>query len=102
MPEEFKPLFDRVLVKEIEQPQLRKSGLALPDTIRERQRPPQEGIILAVGPGLDWWEGSGVEMPVAAGDYIMFPYTSGVPVQINEENLLVMRVGEILGVVERP
>lgn len=97
---ELRPLFDRLVVKEIEEDTVRKSGLLLP-SIGERSRtPPQEGIVLAVGPGLDWWAQAGVPMPVKAGDHIMFPASAGAYIDLDEERLLVLRVGDLLGVVE--
>ena len=56
-------------------------------------------IVLAVGPGLDWWAGAGVEMPVAPGDHVVFPASAGVWVEIDEERLLVCRVTQMLGVL---
>ena len=56
--------------------------------------------MLAVGPGLDWWEQAGVEMPVEAGDHVIFPASAGVWVEVDEERLLVCRVGELLGILE--
>ena len=85
---QLRPLFDQVVVKELVVPQ----GIDEP--------PPQQGIVLAVGPGLDWWESTGVDMPVEPGDHVVFPSAAGVWVEIDEERLLVCRVGEILGVLE--
>ena len=62
--------------------------------------PPQHGIVLAVGPGLDWWEHVGVRMPVKPGDHVVFPASAGAWVEVDEERLLVCRVGELLGVLE--
>ena len=61
---------------------------------------PQHGIVLAVGPGLDWWGSVGVKMPVKPGDHVVFPASAGVWVEVEEERLLVCRVGQILGVLE--
>jgi chaperonin GroES len=95
---QLRPLFDQVVVKELDQDRMRRSGLVVPQGIDEP--PPQQGIVLAIGPGLDWWEGAGVDMPVAPGDHVVFPSAAGVWVEIDEERLLVCRVGEILGVLE--
>jgi chaperonin GroES len=78
----LRPLFDRIVIKELEPERFRRSGLLVPAGSNEP--PPQHGIVLAVGQGLDWWEHVGVRMPVAP----------------DEERLLVCRVGEILGVLE--
>jgi chaperonin GroES len=53
-----------------------------------------------VGPGLDWWGSVGVKMPVTPGDHVVFPASAGVWVEIEEERLLVCRVGQLLGVLE--
>jgi chaperonin GroES len=95
---QLRPLFDQVVLKELDQDRMRRSGLVVPQGIDEP--PPQQGIVLAVGPGLDWWENAGVDMPVEPGDHVVFPGSAGVWVEIDEERLLVCRVGEILGVLE--
>ena len=86
----LRPLFDRVVVKELEPDRIRQSGLLVPAGTHEP--PPQHGIVLAVGPGLDWWE--------QAGDHVVFPASAGAWVEVDEERLLVCRVGELLGVLE--
>jgi chaperonin GroES len=95
----LRPLFDRVIIKELEPDRIRRSGLVVPEGTRED--PPQHGIVLAVGPGLDWWDQAGVKMPVVAGDHVVFPSSAGAWVEVDEERLLVCRVGELLGVLER-
>ena len=95
---QLRPLFDQVVVKELDPERVRRSGLVVPPGSHDP--PPQQGIVLAVGPGLDWWEGAGVEMPVQPGDHVVFPASAGVWVEIDEERLLVCRVGEILGILE--
>ena len=67
----LRPLFDRVVVKELEPDRIRQSGLLVPAGTHEP--PPQHGIVLAVGPGLDWWESAGITMPVKPGDHVVFP-----------------------------
>jgi chaperonin GroES len=95
---QLRPLFDQVVVKELDQDRVRRSGLVVPPGSHDP--PPQQGIVLAVGPGLDWWEQAGVEMPVQPGDHVVFPASAGVWVEIDEERLLVCRVGEVLGILE--
>ena len=56
-------------------------------------------LVLAVGPGLDWWGSVGVKMPVRPGDHVVFPAAAGVWVEVEEERLLVCRVGQLLGVL---
>ena len=95
---ELRPIFDRVVIKELDQDRVRNSGLVVPPGTNEP--PPQHGIVLAIGPGLDWWEQAGVEMPVQPGDHVVFPASAGVWVEVDEERLLVCAVGELLGVLE--
>jgi chaperonin GroES len=98
MRQELRPLFDRVVIKELEPDRVRQSGLVVPPGSHEP--PPQHGIVLSVGPGIDWWESAGVTMPVRPGDHVVFPASAGVWVEVEEEKLLVCRVGELLGVLE--
>ena len=78
---------------------MRQSGLVVPPGSHEP--PPQHGIVLAVGQGVDWWETAGVQMPVRPGDHVVFPASAGVWVEVDEERLLVCRVTELLGILER-
>src|ERR671936_277475 len=95
----LRPLFDRVVIKELEPDRMRSSGLLVPAGTNEP--PPQHGIVLAVGQGVDWWESAGVQMPIRPGDHVVFPASAGVWVEVDEERLLVCRVTELLGVLER-
>jgi chaperonin GroES len=95
----LRPLFDRVVIKELEPDRMRTSGLLVPPGTNEP--PPQHGIVLAVGHGVDWWESAGVQMPIRPGDHVVFPASAGVWVEVDEERLLVCRVTELLGVLER-
>src|SRR3954468_17569839 len=94
----LRPLFDRVVIKELEPERFRRSGLLVPPGSNEP--PPQHGIVLAVGQGQDWWEHVGVSMPVRPGDHVVFPASAGVWVEVEEERLLVCRAGQLLGVLE--
>ena len=96
--QQLRPLFDQVVIKELDPDRVRRSGLVLPPG--EHESPPQHGIVLAVGPGLDWWGSVGVKMPVSPGDHVVFPASAGVWVEVEEERLLVCRVGQLLGVLE--
>jgi chaperonin GroES len=98
MRQQLRPLFDQVVIKELDPDRVRRSGLVLPPG--EHESPPQHGIVLAVGPGLDWWGHVGVKMPVKPGDHVVFPASAGVWVEVEEERLLVCRVGQLLGVLE--
>ncbi len=97
MRQHLRPLFDRVVIKELEPDRVRESGLVVPAGTHEP--PPQHGIVLAVGEGLDWWGHVGVRMPVRPGDHVVFPAATGAWVEVDEERLLVCRVGELLGVL---
>ena len=94
----LRPLFDRIVIKELEPDRMRQSGLVVPAGTNEP--PPQQGIVLAVGQGIDWWEHVGVNMPVKPGDHVVFPASAGAWIEVDEERLLVCRVAEILGVLE--
>jgi chaperonin GroES len=96
---QLRPLFDRVVIKELDPDRMRRSGLLVPPGSQEP--PPQHGIVLAVGQGLDWWESAGVQMPIRAGDHVVFPASAGTWIEVDEERLLVCRVTELLGVLER-
>jgi chaperonin GroES len=98
MRQQLRPLFDRVVIKELDPDRVRQSGLLVPPGTNEP--PPQHGIVLAIGPGLDWWGHVGVEMPVHPGDHVVFPAAAGTWIEVEEERLLVCRVGELLGVLE--
>jgi len=98
MRQQLRPLFDRVVIKELEPDRVRQSGLLVPPGTHEP--PPQHGIVLAIGPGMDWWSQVGLEMPVKPGDHVVFPFSAGAWVEVEEEKLLVCRVGELLGILE--
>ena len=95
MPDVLRPLFDRVVIKELEPDRMRKSGLLIPQGTHDL--PPNEGIVLAVGDGPP--DLPDFRMPVGPGD-VVFPRSAGVWVEVEEERLLVCRVREILGVIE--
>jgi len=92
----MRPLFGRVVIKEIEPDAMRKSGLVLPQGSDDR--PPNEGIVLAVGDGPP--DLPDFKMPVTPGDHVVFPRSAGVWVEVEDERLLVCEVREILGVIE--
>src|ERR1700683_3986756 len=98
MRQQLRPLFDRVVIKELEPDRVRNSGLLVPPGTNEP--PPQHGIVLAGGSGLDWWPQPGIERPVVPGAHVVFPFSAGSWVEVDEERLLVCRVGELLGVLE--
>ena len=93
----FRPLGDRVLVRRIEEEAKTKGGIIIPDTAKEK---PQEGEILAVGPGARDEAGKRVELDVKAGDRILFGKWSGTEVKIDGEDLIIMKESDILGIVD--
>ena len=93
----FRPLGDRVLVKRVEEESKTKGGIIIPDTAKEK---PQEGEVIAVGPGALDESGKRIAMDVKAGDRILFGKWSGTEVKIDGQDLLIMKESDILGVVE--
>jgi chaperonin GroES len=92
VPEALRPLFDQVVIKELEPDRMRKSGLLVPQGTQDL--PPNEGIVLSVGDGPP--DLPDFKMPVKPGD----PRSAGVWVEVEDERLLVCRVREILGIIE--
>ena len=93
----FRPLHDRVVVRRIESEEKTKGGIIIPDTAKEK---PQEGEVIAVGPGARDEDGEYIKMDVQAGDRILFGKWSGTEVRLDGEDLLIMKESDILGVVE--
>jgi chaperonin GroES len=92
----LKPLSDRVIVRAREKEEMTKSGIVLPDTASEK---PQEGSVLAVGPGRVLDNGTRVEMDVKAGDKVLFAKYAGTEVKLDGEDYLVIREADLLAVV---
>ena len=92
----FRPLGDRVLVKRVEEEAKTKGGIIIPDTAKEK---PQEGEVIAVGPGARDGTGKVQPLDVKAGDRILFGKWSGTEVKIDGEDLLIMKESDILGIV---
>jgi chaperonin GroES len=93
----FRPLGDRVLVKRVEEEQKSKGGIIIPDTAKEK---PQEGEVVAVGPGARDDDGERISMDLKAGDRILFGKWSGTEVKIDGEDLLIMKESDVMGVLE--
>jgi chaperonin GroES len=87
-------LHDRVLVKRLEEKEVKKGGIIIPDTAKEK---PQEGEVLAVGPGKVTDDGKLQPMSVKVGDKILFGKYSGSEVKLDAEEYLIMHEGDILG-----
>ena len=92
----FKPLGSRVLIEPVEQEEITASGIILPETAKEK---PQQGKVLAAGPGDRNEKGERVAMDVKVGDLIRFAKYSGTEVKMDGKKLLIMRESDILGIV---
>jgi chaperonin GroES len=95
----FRPLHDRVVVRRIESEEKTKGGIIIPDTAKEK---PQEGEVIAVGPGSRDEAGKLLPIDLKAGDRVLFGKWSGTEVKIDGEDLLIMKESDIMGVVEQP
>lgn len=93
----FRPLHDRVVVKRIAAEQKSAGGIIIPDTAKEK---PQQGKVIAAGPGARTEAGTLLPMGVKAGDKILFGKWSGTEVKIDGEELLIMKESDILGILE--
>ena len=94
----FRPLGDRVLVRRVEEEEKTKGGIIIPDTAKEK---PQEGEVIAVGPGARDEAGKRIEPDVKVGDRILFGKWSGSEVRLDGEDLLIMKESDILGVIAK-
>ena len=93
----FRPLHDRVVVKRVEEEGKTKGGIIIPDTAKEK---PQEGEVIAVGPGGRDDDGKVIALDVKAGDRVLFGKWSGSEVKIDGEELLIMKESDLLGILE--
>jgi chaperonin GroES len=93
----FRPLGDRVLVKRVEEEQKTKGGIIIPDTAKEK---PQEGEVVAVGPGGRDEDGERIAMDLKVGDRILFGKWSGTEVKVDGEDLIIMKESDVMGVLE--
>jgi chaperonin GroES len=92
----FRPLHDRVVVKRVDAEEKSKGGIIIPDTAQEK---PQEGQVIAVGPGGRDENGKLIPMGVKAGDRVLFGKWSGTEVKLDGDELLIMKESDIMGVV---
>ncbi len=93
----IRPLQDRILVKRLEEQEVKKGGIIIPDTAKEK---PQEGEVIAVGPGKVTDDGKRQPMEVKAGDKILFGKYSGSEVKLEDEEYLIMREEDVLGILQ--
>ncbi len=95
--QKIRPLQDRILVKRLEEKEVKKGGIIIPDTVKEK---PQEGQVIAVGPGRWGEDGKRIPMEVKAGDKILFGKYSGSEVKVADEEHLIMREEDVLGILQ--
>ena len=93
----FKPLHDRVVIRRLEGEEKTKAGIIIPDTAKEK---PQEGEVVAVGPGARDEAGKLIPIDLKAGDRVLFGKWSGTEVKIDGEELLIMKESDVMGVLE--
>ena len=95
---QFRPLHDRVVVRRIDAEEKTKGGIIIPDTAKEK---PQEGEVIAVGPGARDENGQVQPLDLQPGDRVLFGKWSGTEVRLDGEDLLIMKESDIMGVVEQ-
>jgi chaperonin GroES len=93
----FRPLGDRVLIRRVEEEQKTKGGIIIPDTAKEK---PQEGEVIAVGPGVRDDAGKIHALDLKAGDRVLFGKWSGSEIKLDDEDLLVMKESDVLGILD--
>jgi chaperonin GroES len=93
----IRPLHDRILVKRIEEGEVRKGGIIIPDTAKEK---PQEGKVIAVGNGKVSEDGKKIPLDVKAGDKILFGKYSGSEVKLDDVEYLILREEDVLAIIE--
>ena len=94
----FRPLHDRVVVRRLDAEEKTKGGIIIPDTAKEK---PQEGEVIAVGPGARDETGNLTPLDLKAGDRVLFGKWSGTEVRIEGEDLLIIKESDIMGVIEQ-
>jgi chaperonin GroES len=93
----IQPLGDRLIVKAVEPKEIKKSGIIIPETAKEK---PQEGEVVAVGKGKMTDEGKLIPMEIKTGDIVLYGKYSGTEIKINDEEYLIMREEDVLGIVK--
>ena len=97
MSPKLKPLGDRVVIKPREQDEMTASGIILPDTAKEK---PQQGDVLAIGPGRRDDDGEYIPLDVALGDVVLYPKYAGTEVKLDGEKYLILKESDILAIVQ--
>ena len=93
----FEPLHDRVVIRRVDEEATTAGGIIIPDTVKEK---PMQGEVIAVGPGIRNEQGHLIPLDVKTGDRILFGKWSGTEVKIDEEELLIMKESDILGILD--
>ena len=93
----FRPLHDRVVVRRLEGEDKTKGGIIIPDTVKEK---PQEGEVVAIGPGARDESGTLVPLDLKVGDVVLFGKWSGSEIKIDGMELLIMKESDVMGVIE--
>ena len=93
----FRPLHDRILVRRVESDERTKGGIIIPDTAKEK---PQEGEVIATGPGARNEQGEIVALDVKVGDRVLFGKWSGTEIRLDGEDLLIMKEADVMGILE--
>ncbi len=93
MATKLEPLADRLVVRPIEKEEMTKSGIILPDTAKEK---PQEGEVLAVGPGRVSEDGKRIPLDISVGDIVIYSKYGGTEIKVDNEELIILREGDIL------
>jgi len=93
----IQPLGDRLIVKAVEPKEIKKSGIIIPDSAKEK---PQEGEVVAVGKGRLTPEGKLIAMEIKTGDIVLYGKYSGTEIKLNDEEYLIMREEDVLGIVK--
>ena len=92
----FRPLHDRVVVRRVKSEEKTAGGIIIPDTAQEK---PQEGVVVAIGTGVRADDGSIIPLDLKAGDKILFGKWSGSEVKLDDEDLIIMKESDVLGIV---
>ena len=93
----FRPLHDRILVRRVESDERTRGGIIIPDTAKEK---PQEGEVIATGPGARNDQGELVALDVQVGDRVLFGKWSGTEIKLDGEDLLIMKESDVMGILE--
>ena len=93
----IRPLHDRIIVKRMEEQEVKKGGIIIPDSAKEK---PQEGKVIAVGNGKVTEDGKRIALDVKAGDKILFGKYSGSEVKVEDEEYLILREEDVLGIID--